>query len=151
MRSVRRFQSQLLFWLIGATDGHAKNFSIFLGPGGRYRLTPFYDVLTAQPRLDAHQIRRNQLKLAMAIGRKRKYRIFDIHGRHFVETGRAAGLPDQLIGEAIEEIVERLDAAFAALETELPRDFPEAIHASVRTAATERLRSLETAKGELAN
>ena len=26
-------KAQMLFWLIGATDGHAKNFSIFLGPG----------------------------------------------------------------------------------------------------------------------
>jgi len=51
------FKAQILFWLIGATDGHAKNFSIFLAPGGRYRLTPFYDVLTAQPSLDAHQKR----------------------------------------------------------------------------------------------
>lgn len=33
------FASQILFWLIGATDGHAKNFSIFLRPGGRYGLT----------------------------------------------------------------------------------------------------------------
>lgn len=39
-------KAQMFFWLIGATDGHAKNFSIFLGPGGRYRLTPLYDVLT---------------------------------------------------------------------------------------------------------
>jgi hypothetical protein len=29
------FRSQILFWLIGATDGHAKNFSVFLKPGGR--------------------------------------------------------------------------------------------------------------------
>ena len=27
-------KAQIFFWLIGATDGHAKNFSIFLGPGG---------------------------------------------------------------------------------------------------------------------
>lgn len=33
------FKAQLLFWLIGATDGHAKNFSIFLSSGGRFRLT----------------------------------------------------------------------------------------------------------------
>ena len=46
------FKSQILFWLIGATDGHAKNFSVFLKPGGRYSLTPFYDVLSAQPAVD---------------------------------------------------------------------------------------------------
>ncbi len=28
------FQTQSVFWLIGATDGHAKNFSLFLYPGG---------------------------------------------------------------------------------------------------------------------
>jgi serine/threonine-protein kinase HipA len=34
-------KAQLLFWLLAATDGHAKNFSIFLLAGGRCRLTPF--------------------------------------------------------------------------------------------------------------
>jgi len=33
----------VVFWLMGATDGHAKNFSVFLYPGGRYRMTPLYD------------------------------------------------------------------------------------------------------------
>ncbi len=36
-------------WLTGATDGHAKNFSIYLLPGGSYRLTPFYDIISAFP------------------------------------------------------------------------------------------------------
>ena len=34
------FQAQVLFWMLCATDGHAKNFSIFLKPGGRFQLTP---------------------------------------------------------------------------------------------------------------
>jgi len=38
-------KAQVIFWLIGATDGHAKNFSLFLAPGGRYSLTPIYDVI----------------------------------------------------------------------------------------------------------
>ncbi|RYG08826.1 MAG: type II toxin-antitoxin system HipA family toxin, partial [Burkholderiales bacterium] len=33
---------QLAFWLLAATDGHAKNFSIFLERGGGYRMTPLY-------------------------------------------------------------------------------------------------------------
>jgi len=143
------FKSQLVFWLIGATDGHAKNFSIFLAPGGRFRLTPFYDVLTAQPSLDAHQIRRNQFKLAMAIGNSRRYRIFDIHGRHFVETGRTAGLSVQLIGQAMDEIREAFDGAFSSVEGMLPAHFPEAIHAAVVAGARERLRQLDTADSEL--
>lgn len=41
--------AQLLFWLLAAPDGHAKNFSLFLEPLGRFRLTPFYDILSAWP------------------------------------------------------------------------------------------------------
>ncbi len=33
---------QVLFWLLAATDGHAKNFSLFIEAEGHYRLTPFY-------------------------------------------------------------------------------------------------------------
>ncbi|UMX92505.1 HipA domain-containing protein [Escherichia coli] len=36
---------QVFQWLIGATDGHAKNFSVFIQAGGGYRLTPFYDII----------------------------------------------------------------------------------------------------------
>jgi len=143
------FKAQILFWLIGATDGHAKNFSIFLAPHSRYRLTPLYDILTAQPSLDTHQIRRNQFKLAMAIGNSRRYRIFDIHGRHFVETGRAAGLSIQLIGQAIDEVRASFDRAFSDVEHQLPAHFPEAIHASVAASARNRIRHLDTADAEL--
>jgi len=31
--------AQLLFWFLAAIDGHAKNFSLFVLPGGRYRMT----------------------------------------------------------------------------------------------------------------
>ena len=34
-------KSQVLFWLLAATNGHAKNFSVFIEPEGRFRLTPF--------------------------------------------------------------------------------------------------------------
>ena len=42
-------RANIVFWLLGATDGHAKNFSIFLGSDGGFRMTPLYDVLSAQP------------------------------------------------------------------------------------------------------
>ena len=67
-------KSQVIFWLIGATDGHAKNASIFLGPEGRFQLTPFYDVLSAQPSLDSRQIERKQMKLAMSVGNNQSQR-----------------------------------------------------------------------------
>lgn len=51
-----------------ATDGHAKNFSLALRPGGRYRMTPHYDVLTAQLSLDAKQIQHKAFRMAMSVG-----------------------------------------------------------------------------------
>jgi serine/threonine-protein kinase HipA len=64
------FKAQIVFWMLGATDGHAKNFSIRLAPGGRFRLTPLYDIVSTQPNFDARQIRRNQMKLTMSVGTK---------------------------------------------------------------------------------
>lgn len=45
------FKAQALSWMVCATDGHAKNFSIFSKPGGRFEMTPLYDVLSAYPLL----------------------------------------------------------------------------------------------------
>jgi serine/threonine-protein kinase HipA len=44
-------QAQLLFWMLAATDGHAKNFSLHLLAGGSFRLTPLYDSLRRDFRL----------------------------------------------------------------------------------------------------
>ncbi|WP_207168864.1 type II toxin-antitoxin system HipA family toxin, partial [Rhodovibrio sodomensis] len=104
-------KAQILFWLLGATDGHAKNFSIFLGPGGTYRLTPLYDILTAEPSRVARQIGSKQIKLAMAVGRKNHYRVGEITGRHFRQTGEAAGLPKTLVDEAISDISQAAQTA----------------------------------------
>lgn len=40
--------SQIVFWLLATMDGHAKNFSIFLTPGG-FKTTPLYDVTSVAP------------------------------------------------------------------------------------------------------
>jgi serine/threonine-protein kinase HipA len=135
-------KAQILFWLIGATDGHAKNFSIFLRPGGGYRLTPLYDVLTAQPSLDARQIEHKQMRLAMSVGNSNHYRIHEVIGRHFVQTGEAAGLPKTLVRDAIAEIADTAEAALASVENDLPANFPDAIHNSVKAGVKARLRSL---------
>ena len=60
------FRTQVLFWLFGATDRHAKNFSVALRPGG-VRMTPLYDVLGAQKAVDDGQFRQNRMRLAMAV------------------------------------------------------------------------------------
>ena len=138
------FKAQILFWLIGATDGHAKNFSIALSPGGRFRMTPFYDVLTVQPTLDAKQLDRRDMKLAMRVGNNNHYRVHDIVGRHFVETGTAAGLSKTTIHEIIAEILASAEDALTRTTDALPQEFPALLPDSVGAAMRERIRLLET-------
>lgn len=136
-------KAQILFWLMGATDGHAKNFSIFLGPGGRFRMTPIYDVLSAQPSLEARQIERKQMRLAMCVGESRHYRVDEIRGRHFVQTVKAARLPEALAKEALKEIAGTAEGAFDEVEKGLPKGFPMRIHESIRKGFMERLGNIE--------
>jgi serine/threonine-protein kinase HipA len=131
-------KAQILFWLLGATDGHAKNFSIFLGPGGRFRLTPMYDVLSAQPSLDGRQIERKQMKLAMCVGESRHYRVDEICGRHFVQSVKAARLPESLAEEALKEVAAAVEKALTAVEKDLPKTFPGEVHESISRGVRER-------------
>lgn len=99
-------KAQIVFWLLGATDGHAKNFSIFLTSAGRFRLAPLYDVMSTQPYLDAGQLQRKNMKMAMAIGDKRRYRVDEILPRHFEQTALLCGSSNQVIQRIFEEIRE---------------------------------------------
>ena len=136
-------RANILFWLIGATDGHAKNFSVFLGPGGRFSMTPLYDVLTAQPSLDANQIRRNKFKLAMSVGTNRHYAIAEIMPRHFMQTAGNSGVANSLVQAILDDLAARaLKTIDAVIET-LPAGFPGAVADSVRRGVSQRLRLLD--------
>lgn len=140
------FKAQLIFWLIGATDGHAKNFSIFIRPGATFQLTPLYDVLTAQPSLDSRQIEAKQMKLAMSVGDKNHYRMDTILARHFLQTADKAGMPKTLARSTIDDIISSAAQALDQMPGLLPPGFPEAIHKSVSKGVTARLRGLELPK-----
>jgi len=139
------FKCQILFWLMGATDGHAKNLSIFLRPNKQLGLTPIYDVISAQPAFDDRQIPHKDYRLALSVGRKPHYKIPDIHGRYFLESAVAAGLGEAFAREAIVSIQDWFDMAFNKVLNDLPEDFPMLIHGSIKTAATRRLPLLRSA------
>lgn len=87
----RFLMTQLIFWLLGAPDGHAKNFSVFLEPEGRFRLTPLYDVMSAWPVTGPgpNLFDRKKLKLAMGVGAKNKHDLIDsVQRRHWNETAK---------------------------------------------------------------
>tara|TARA_R110000868_G_scaffold202532_1_gene450232 strand:- start:634 stop:1944 length:1311 start_codon:yes stop_codon:yes gene_type:complete len=108
------FRAQMIFWLIGATDGHAKNFSIQHRPGGRFVLAPLYDVISAQPIVDNGRLSHYRYKLAMSVGDHNRYQIGQISRRHFEQSAEAAGLPKGTVDRFCDE----LEAAIPdALET----------------------------------
>jgi len=133
------FKAQVLFWLLAATDGHAKNFSLRLSPGGRFKMTPLYDIMSAQPAHDAHQIRKNQLKLAMCVGTNRHYVVDKIMPRHFIQTADACGLPAGTMKDMMDEVSDSIVAAFDATIVEMPDDFPPALFECIRDAALARV------------
>ena len=127
------FKSQLLFWLMAATDGHAKNFSLFLLPGGRYRLTPLYDILSAYPIMGrgANQLNPREARLAMAVvGENRHYDLYGIHRWHWVAMGVALGLPD--VSTQIVELVHWTPTVLDDVASRLPEDFPSAVFEAIR-------------------
>ena len=136
----------ILFWMLGATDGHAKNFSITLGPGGRFHLTPLYDVLTAQPSLDAGQIQQKKFKLAMSVGRNRHYLVDNIMPRHFLQTAELAGVGMPLMRTLFEEIADTAVGRTDTVMESLPPGFPEQLIASVSQAIRQRTKLVADAK-----
>ncbi|WP_028311981.1 type II toxin-antitoxin system HipA family toxin [Derxia gummosa] len=127
-------RAQLLFWLLAATDGHAKNFSLALLAGGQYRLTPLYDVLSAWPVAGrgANQLDPHRLKLAMALrGKNAHYRLSEIRRRHFIETAARCGYGAAAMEADIEAMRAALPAALDAVGARLPAGFPTEVFANI--------------------
>ncbi len=128
-------RAQLLFWMLAATDGHARNFSLRLLAGGRYRLTPLYDVLSVWPVVGAgaQQLDWNKLKLAMSLrGKNVHYKLNEIQRRHFNETARRCGLGRDMEAIII-DVLGKTPAVIAQIENLLPGDFPPQVFDTITT------------------
>lgn len=136
--------AQVLFWLLRAPDGHAKNFSIQLLQRGRFQLAPLYDVMSVYPVLGAgpNQWSPHEIKLAMALlGKNRHYEMHRIQRRHFNSTAQQVGLASTA-EPLIEEILARTPAAIAEAQADLPPDFSPGVRDAILTG-------LEQAAGTL--
>lgn len=121
------FRTQLVFWLLCATDGHAKNFSIHIGQGGRYRLTPLYDILSAYPILGhgARQLPPERAKLAMAaISKNRHDHWARILPRHWDSTARRCGLDVAHAIRMRHELAAATPSVIERVAADLPSGFP---------------------------
>lgn len=136
--------AQLLFWLLAAPDGHAKNFSIFLEPGGRFRLTPLYDIMSAWPVIGngPRQLQWQKIKLAMAVRSKNThYRIASIQRRHWSAVAKNNAVGESFEPE-IQAIIGRADAAIEAVTQALPVDFPGEVSEKIVAGIRQQLRRL---------
>jgi serine/threonine-protein kinase HipA len=125
------FQAQVLFWMLCATDGHAKNFSLFLNARDTFSMTPLYDVISAYPILGtgANQISPFKARMAMAArSSKPHYKWREILRRHWQAVGERHGIltPDgQPVARVLDALVERTPAVIDAVHAQLPVGFPE--------------------------
>ncbi|VVE77526.1 type II toxin-antitoxin system HipA family toxin [Pandoraea sputorum] len=127
------FRTQIVFWMLAATDGHAKNFSIHLLPGGRYRLTPLYDVLSMWPIIGdgPNQVPWQRAKLAMAVvGKRRHYRLREIQRRHFDAMAAKCYLGAGA-ASILDALLASVPQAIAEVASRLPPDFPERVAESI--------------------
>lgn len=119
---IRHFLcAQLAFWLLAATDGHAKNFSIFLLPGGGYRMTPLYDVISVWPVIGngPSQVAWQEAKLAMAVRSKNvHYQLASIQTRHWQTLAQRSGADG--VWEAMQAMVARVEHAIDAVQAQRP-------------------------------
>ena len=127
-------QTVFLFWLLGAIDGHAKNFSIFLREGGRFELTPVYDVMSAYPLAGKRQIEYRDMKMAMALhGKNTHYAWHEIMPRHWLSQSEKVQFPRSQMQQIMEEAADRLDSVIDSASADIPRGFPEAVADAVFT------------------
>jgi serine/threonine-protein kinase HipA len=123
------FKSQLVFYLLAATDGHAKNFSLRILPGGRFQLTPLYDVLSAWPIIGkrANEVPLERVRLAMALpGSRPRYHLKTLQRRHFEALAMKLGLGADG-PRLIDELVAQSDASIETVQGEIPRGFPQGL------------------------
>ncbi|WP_459712685.1 type II toxin-antitoxin system HipA family toxin [Paraburkholderia sp. 2C] len=121
------FVTQIVFWLLAATDGHAKNFSIAHFPRNQYRSTPLYDVLSAHPIIGngRNRLARQKAKLAMSVrGQDKHYHIEAIQRRHWIAQGARIGYPAVQVEEMIAQVALRTDAVIDDVSAQLPAGFP---------------------------
>lgn len=142
--SYHFFKTLVIFWLLAATDGHAKNFSIQLHKGGEYSLAPLYDVLSAHPVVGRRgdQIPKQKLKLAMAVvSASKHYLIYKIVARHWISFGIKLGFTAEVAASIVAEVYHQtpgaIESARAAILDDLNGVFPDKVAESIFTGMME--------------
>jgi serine/threonine-protein kinase HipA len=134
-------KAQGIYWLLAAIDGHAKNYSITWGAEG-FVLAPFYDILSAHPLAAKRQLEEQKLKMAMAIGKSRHYRVGEIFRRHWLQSANLTGFPEAEMDRILNDIINETPKVIDHVSKMLPKDFPAVISDSIFTRMLRLLKKL---------
>jgi serine/threonine-protein kinase HipA len=102
-------------YLLGAPDGHAKNYSLLL-LGDAVRLAPLYDVSTGLVPTASGRLRYRSA--AMSIGGEKRFG--DVEGPHWDRFARVAGREPEAVRERVAVLARSLPDAFVRAVDELP-------------------------------
>jgi serine/threonine-protein kinase HipA len=134
---INFFKAIIIFDLLFATDGHGKNFSIFLTPDG-FKLTPFYDVMSAYFIHAREKVSLNKLKLAMKVGDSGHYAFKRITRKHYQQTALKCGINKLRFDQIMEELKDsfsRLNIDQAELDPLLNQDTAQIIQDGMKIRA----------------
>ena len=138
-------KAQILFWMLAATDGHAKNFSIRILSQGRFQLTPLYDVVSIWPIIGEgpDKISWHNAKLAMSVrGKNKHYSLKNIQRRHFNATAAQCGV-DETAEPLIKDILTATPAVIASVQEDLPKGFPQHVLDAILKGLMKSAKQLE--------
>lgn len=128
-------RSHILFWLLAASDGHAKNYSVAIMPGGGYRLTPLYDILSCYPLMGGQGLARQDIKMAMALHSTgkggKKYDWNMIYPRHFLATAKKCGFSEERMTALLAEFHDKTPQVLSEAQRLLPAGFPAHISEAI--------------------
>jgi len=122
------FKAQIIFWLLMATDGHSKNFSLRHISRNKYELTPLYDILSVHPIVGRRndQMVIQKAKMAMAIrGSQNYYHVQKIQRRRFIQQAVAVGFSEEESNLMIDKVLEKVEQAIKQVSVLLPDNFPK--------------------------
>lgn len=135
-------KTQLIFWLLAAIDGHAKNFSIFLTQGG-FNLTPLYDVLSAYPYFNEGNIQPRKIKMAMKLkGKNSHYRWHNILKRHWLPNAKTLSFSEREMQQIIDDVIAQTPYALEKTMADANEYFDRNIGKAICDGVTQALKRL---------
>lgn len=113
---IERFlRANILNWLIGGTDAHAKNYSLLIDAGDRLKLAPLYDLSSQLPYPD-----RIAQRLAMKIGEHYDFSLID--AADWRKLARLCALEEDRVLGLIQEMAKALPDHISAARAKAIRD-----------------------------